>query len=208
MNKEIILKEYNETHREAIEEIIIKTWKYDRFCSPKTAKLMAKVFLNSCLANQTFTRVAEVEGKAVGIIMAKNLKTHRAPFKIKMKFMASIVRLMISKEGRDTSKIFGSVQDVDKKMLDNCSKQYKGELAFFALNEDYRGMGLGRKLFDEAKKYMEKEEIPDFYLFTDTSCNYKFYEHMGLKREKEEKLEIDAKGQLGEMTFFIYDYFI
>lgn len=69
-------------------------------------------------------------------------------------------------------------------MLDNCSKQYEGELAFFALNEDYRGMGLGRKLFDEAKKYMEKEEIPDFYLFTDTSCNYKFYEHMGLKREK------------------------
>lgn len=206
MNKEIVLNEYSEKHRQAIENIIRKTWNYDLFCSPKVAKIMSKVYLNSCLTNQTFTRVAEIDGEAIGIIMGKNIKTHKAPFKYKINYLASIVRLMLSKEGRATSKIFESVQDVDKEMLDDCLKDYKGELAFFAVNEDYRGMGLGRMLFDEVKNYMKAQKIRDFYLFTDTSCNYKFYEHLGLVKRNEKPLTIDAKGKIGEMSFFIYDY--
>lgn len=57
MSEQIILREYQETDRQALEDIIRETWKYDRFCCAKVAKKMAKVYLNSCLIEQTFTRV-------------------------------------------------------------------------------------------------------------------------------------------------------
>ena len=59
MSEQIILREYQETDRQALEDIIRETWKYDRFCCAKVAKKMAKVYLNSCLIEQTFTRVAK-----------------------------------------------------------------------------------------------------------------------------------------------------
>ena len=54
--------------------------------------------------------------------------------------------------------------------------------------------------------YMKSRGISAFYLFTDTSCNYPFYEHLGLTRRCEKKQVVDVKGEQGEMTFFLYDY--
>ena len=67
-------------------------------------------------------------------------------------------------------------------------------------------MGLGKKLFAKAKEYMKSDGMNDFYLFTDTTCNFGFYEHNGMTRrgEKREKVEVD--GQKADMKFFIYDF--
>ena len=65
---------------------------------------------------------------------------------------------------------------------------------------------MGRKLFESVVAYMRSHDISEFYLFTDTSCNYPFYEHLGLTRRCEKKQVIDVKGEIGDMTFFIYDY--
>ena len=66
--------------------------------------------------------------------------------------------------------------------------------------------GLGRKLFQTVVDYMKSRGTSAFYLFTDTSCNYPFYEHLGLTRRCEKKQVVDVKGEQGEMTFFLYDY--
>ena len=57
MNEEIILREYAESDRLELEKIIEETWQYDRFCSKRTAAKMARVYLNNCLANQTFKKL-------------------------------------------------------------------------------------------------------------------------------------------------------
>lgn len=206
MNEQIILREYQKTDHQALENIVREAWKYDRFCSPKTAAKMAKVYLSSCLTNQTFTKVAEINGEPVGIIMGKDIENHKCRLSLRMKWLKSIVSLYISKEGREISKIFAAVQGIDKALLSACKETYKGELAFFAISEKCRGKGLGKKLFQTVVDYMKSQDISNFYLFTDTSCNYPFYEHMGLTRRCEKKQIIDIKGEKGDMTFFIYDY--
>lgn len=206
MNEQIILREYQKADHKILENVVREAWKYDRFCSPKTAAKMAKVYLNSCLTNQTFTRVAEIDGEPVGIIMGKDIRKHKCPLSLRMKWLKSIAELYISKEGREISKIFAGVQGIDKELLTYCKKDYKGELAFFAISEKHRGKGLGRRLFSSVVDYMKSKDISEFYLFTDTSCNYLFYEHLGLTRRCEKKQMIDVKGQTGDMTFFVYDY--
>lgn len=206
MNEQITLREFQKSDQQALEQIIRETWKYDRFCSPKTAAKMARVYLSSCLTNQTFTRVAVMDDTPVGIIMGKNIEKHQCPLMLRMKWIASIISLYVSKEGQEISKIFQCVQGIDQELLSGCEKNYKGELAFFAISEKLRGKGLGRKLFQTVVDYMQSQNIPEFYLFTDTSCNYPFYEHLGLTRRCEKKQAIHAQGQTGDMTFFIYDF--
>lgn len=41
MTEQIILREYQKTDHQALEHIVWETWKYDRFCSPKTAAKMS-----------------------------------------------------------------------------------------------------------------------------------------------------------------------
>ena len=52
---------------------------------------------------------------------------------------------------------------------------------------------------------MNENEIDSFYLFTDTSCNYGFYESRGLLRRIEHTKEVFVNGEKAPMTFFIYD---
>lgn len=140
--------------------------------------------------------------------MAKNSKIHRCPFKYRIKQIRDIISLYLSTEGRQTSKIFSSVNSIDEELLNECTKKYEGEVAFFAISSKARGKGIGKRMFSNMLEYMKSQNIKDFYLYTDTSCNYGFYEHQGMIKRKEKSKTFFIQGKEAKMTFFIYDYCI
>lgn len=205
MKAEVNLRAFQKEDTEAIEEIIREAWHYDELCGPKMARKLAHLYLSSCLANQTYTRVAEIDGKPTGIIMAKNIEEHRTPFRCKMRQLGAILSVIISRKGRKATRIFGGVDDIDKVLLSEAQIPYQGEVAFFAVSSAVRGKGVGKMLYRKMLDYMRAHSIDRFFLFTDTSCNYGFYEHLGMQRrgEKEKTFEIDGKE--AKMRFFLYD---
>lgn len=203
---QITLRDYQKQDFKALEDIIRKTWHYDDFSSPKTASKLARVFLTSCLTNYTFSRVAVDNGVPVGIILANNKSLHKCPLSLKLQQIRALISLFLSKEGRKVSKIFENVSGIDKQLLSECGKSYPAELALFAVNSSYRGKGIGKILFQSVLDYMNEQKINEFYLFTDTSCNYGFYEHKGMVRRCEKEHLFNIKGQNAKINFFIYDY--
>ena len=203
---QITLREYRKQDFKTLENIIRETWKYDEFSSPKTASKLARVFLSSCLTNYTFSRVALDNGVPVGIILAKNIARHKCPIKLKIQQLKAVISLFLSKEGRKVSKIFGNVNGIDKQLLQDCGKTYSAELALFAVNSSCRGKGIGKVLFQSVHEYMKEQKINEFYLFTDTSCNYGFYENQGMIRRCEKEHTFNINEQTAKMNFFIYDY--
>lgn len=206
MKKEVKFREYRDEDEKKIEEIIRKTWKYDKFCDDKVATLLSEIFLFSCLDNQTYTQIAELDGEVLGVIMAKDIKNHKSPLKYKFKLMRSLISIKLSKKGREALSIFEKVREIDDRLLKNSGKPYSGELAFFAMDSEYRGLGIGKSLFERAKKYMESNSIDDFFLFTDTSCNFGFYDHLGMQKNNEEKTFFDFYNYKQDSIFFIYDF--
>lgn len=204
MNVEI--REYQKQDFKAIESIIREAWSYDRFCSPQIASKLARVFLSSCLTNQTFSRVAIMDGVPVGIILGKDIAAHRCPFSYRIKQIGAILSLYISKEGRKTAKIFEDVNGIDQQLLKECGKEYPAELALFAVSSACRGKGIGKRLFACVLDYFKEHKRKEFYLYTDTSCNYGFYEHHGMSRRCERSHSIVLDGQAQDMKFFIYEY--
>ncbi len=190
-----------------MEQIIRDTWNYDRFCSQKTAKKLARVYLDSCLADQTYTQVALMKDTPVGIIMAKKIAARRCPLRLRLNLGFSVVSLLSSQEGRAVFRAFWEVDKIDRDLLSE-SKPYDGELAFFAVSRSCRGIGIGKMLFQRAIEYMKAQKISSFYLFTDTSCNYGFYEHQGMRRKGAKECSMEIGGQTEKFEFFLYDYHI
>ena len=117
-------REYQKQDFKPLQSVIRETWNYDQLCSPKTAAKLAKVFLSSCLTNYTFSRVAVMDGKTVGIILVKNKADHKPHFVNCFRQIQSILSLYLSKEGRNVFKIFGNVNGIDKQLLDECPHPY------------------------------------------------------------------------------------
>ena len=208
MDGQIVLREYQTSDRPALIGIIRETWQYDKFASPKTAQKLARAYLDSCLTNQTFTQVALVDEVPVGIIMVKDRREKRCPFRLRLRMLLSVASLFLSKEGRMVTRFFSGVEEIDRQLLQDTQTEYQGEIAFFAVNSRYRGIGLGKKLFDAARDYMRNRRISNFFLFTDTTCNYPFYERRGMERRGERVHTFAAKRKSGTLTMFIYDSFI
>ena len=145
--------------------------------------------------NQTFTQVALVDEVPVGIIMVKDRREKRCPFRLRLRMLLSVASLFLSKEGRMVTRFFSGVEEIDRQLLQDTQTEYQGEIAFFAVNSRYRGIGLGKKLFDAARDYMRNRRISNFFLFTDTTCNYPFYERRGMERRGERVHTFAAKGK-------------
>ena len=182
---EVTLREYKKEDFKVLQNIIRKTWHYDDLCGPETAQRLARVFLSSCLTNYTFSRVALENGVPVGIILVNHKAKHKCSFRLMIQQVKAITSLFLSKE---------------------CKTQYPAELSLFAVDESCRGKGIGKLLFQSALDYVKEEKLDKFYLFTDTSCNFGFYEHQGMIRKKEKEHRFDINGQAAKMNFFIYDY--
>lgn len=206
MNHTITFRPYRPADRAALTEIIRRTWNYDRFTSAEIAQRMARLYLDNCLCSQTFTRVAVQDGRAIGIIMAKNRRRHRLMPLRRLRWLTSFAAMTQSAESRAIMHFFGDVSTIDQTLLAESGRSYDGEITFFAIDATARGQGLGRRLFGAARQYLHEQGIQNCYLFTDTSCNYPFYEHLGLTRRAAHSRTLHAGGEAAEMTFFLYDF--
>ncbi|KFI66123.1 GNAT family N-acetyltransferase [Bifidobacterium cuniculi] len=61
----------------------------------------------------------------------------------------------------------------------------QAELELFMVDPDVRGHGLGRELWQSLLAAFAKMDVHAFFLHTDSSCDYSFYDHKGLERVAE-----------------------
>lgn len=206
-NNNIEFREVKSSDYSALEKIISDTWKYETFCSPKTAKKMSKLYLASCLSNQDFTCVAVNNGEPVGVIMAKDEQNHKTKSRYILRCLFAGMAMFLSKEGRQIANVFKGFDTLDRELLKKSGKTFDGELAFFAIDSNQRGMGTGKELFHRAQGFMKAQNIKNFYLYTDSSCNYGFYEHQGMKRLNEKICSLKPYADK-DLIFFLYEYVI
>lgn len=199
---QIEFREFNSGDYEALEKIIKDTWNYDRFASPKLAKKLSRLYLATCLCCQDFTRVAVYQGESVGIIMGRDVKNHRVRAKYALRALFLGTGIMITREGRNKARRFSGINALNEKMLAECGRTFDAELEFFALRADTRGAGIGKSLYLAFADFMKSRKLKSFFLYTDSTCNVGFYDHLGLTQIAEGKFSPMPNN---EMTFYVYE---
>lgn len=189
-----------------IEKMISDTWEYQTFCEEnKTVKRLARFYLQSCLMEQNFVKVALVNDEVVGIVMAKSNKSSRFSLQYGISSLYAYLLLMLTKEGRHIGKMFAKFHKVNTALLEQSNQTFDGELVFFVLDEKARGMGIGKQLLQQVKDYMHSECATSFYLFSDSTCNYAFYENQGLERIAQKPFSLQPYHD-ETIVFFLYQY--
>lgn len=194
----------------AVGEIINQAFSLYRYVSdPKTLNCFKMQYIYSCLSEAAYTRAAEQNGKVIGVIMGNAKSDYRAFSHLNYIFHTIYYSLKMRYAGR---KFKAGIDDFHKlhKIYHAFSQKHKGEfdgvLTLFAVNESCRGFGVGKTLLAGFSEYLKEQNVKRIYLYTDTTCNYGFYEHQGFERLEEQPLLLTKDGQPFKMNVFLYGY--
>lgn len=190
-----------------LENLIRKTWNYDTLSgNPKDARHMSRLYLRSCLTRATYSCVAEADGRVLGVILAHSENDPvRGRIRRILSQLMSVLLLYSTKTGRQIGRFFGRFDSVDTELLNSSHRTFGGEICLFAIEKEARGAGLGKELFAAALDYLKSRGADSFYLFTDTSCTYQFYEKRGMVRLAEQAVDLAPQVNY-KLNMFLYGY--
>ena len=90
----------------------------------------------------------------------------------------------------------------DRTLTRTVGKTYQAEIALFLVSPEAKGHGVGGRLFAHMLDWFQAIGVSEYFLFTDTTCDYGFYEHKGLERMAAETLSL-APGET--LNCFLYE---
>lgn len=166
-------------------------------------------YVYGCLSEATYACVAEKDGEVVGVIMGQAKTEYRIGQHLR--YVANTLKYSL-KMVRFGKKCKAGIEDYKNlhRIYHTFSKRHKGEfdgtLTLFAVNEKCRGLGVGKTLLTGLLDYLQKNKVQHIYLYTDTTCNYGFYEHQGVERLEQQPMTLTKDGKTFQMDVFLYGY--
>lgn len=205
MDHSVTIRPLEKRDYPAIEDIVRQTWGYDKMCSPAVARRLAKTYLYSCLTVQNFARVALRGGQPIGYILGRCDSTfHRISLRSRLALFFASLPLLLRSEGRRVRKLYGGIEQIDRSLLEECGHPFDGEVVFFAVAPEARGLGVGKALLQSLLDFFAANNARHIFVFTDSSCNYPFYESQGFQRIGEKIYSLRPQAEY-ELRMFLYD---
>lgn len=190
-----------------LERIIGETWGFSRRCKDKkVAGLLEKAYWASLLTQENFARVALINGKPVGVVLARREGKGKRNFAMNFRGLFYMFRLAVNAEGRSNLKIFRELNQQNRRMFKEQGEKFDGELIYLNIMRNKKGKGLGNQLWEDAKNYIKNSGGKNFFFFTDTTCDYKFYEKKGCRRIAASEKILDIGGQRKHLEMYLYKY--
>ena len=190
-----------------LERIIGETCGFSRRCKDKkVAGLLEKAYWASLLTQENFARVALINGKPVGVVLARREGKGKRNFAMNFRGLFYMFRLAVNAEGRSNLKIFRELNQQNRRMFKEQGEKFDGELIYLNIMRNKKGKGLGNQLWEDTKNYIKNSGGKNFFFFTDTTCDYKFYEKKGCRRIAASEKILDIGGQRKHLEMYLYKY--
>lgn len=152
------------------------------------------------LLKSTHGLVAQVAGRPVGVILADVfvLDPHAHPALAGQDRLyrdhVAFLRSWVPDGGRYADSIMKDDRDT-RRLYDQHRSHTEAEVVLFIVDESVRGQGVGKSLWLAMLDLLDQAGVKRYFLYTDTDCNYMFYEYRGMLRIEE---RIGVAGPLGE----------
>lgn len=207
MNK-VIYRDLVTSDYKTIKELIGEAFGFSDFIKDKDLlDIVLSGYLQECILNSSFSKVAQKDGKVIGFILgnAKNDKNRiinsSNPLDINMNSIESIVS---NKENRTLLEEFLKIQTTYKEIIKGKEDQFQGCIQLFVVSKESRGLGVGKTLVKYLSDYMKSMNVKSLYLFTDSRCNYGFYDSQNFNKLNEKQVSFDCVD--AKLDIFLYGY--
>ena len=154
-----------------------------------TALLVARYLTLHYLEQSTWSNVAvTVEDDFAGITLARVVGRPTLFPQAHEEFIRTRALLLADPRGAATVTMFEDGFFVREGILEEDSDvtaTTQAELELFMVNPDVRGAGVGGALWRQLLAALRSMGVRAFFLHTDSSCDFGFYDHKGLSRVAE-----------------------
>ncbi|MFF2797012.1 GNAT family N-acetyltransferase [Lysinibacillus xylanilyticus] len=193
---------------ESVKELIGEAFGFNEFIKDKKfLDSVLNIYLQGCILESSFSEVAEKDSKVIGIILGNSKEDKNRLKKAHNIFSLaySILKvLMTKKENKKFMKEFGKVQDAYKELIHGKENDFQGCIELFIVSGESRGLGVGKTLMNHLFHYMESVDVKSLYLYTDTRCNYGYYDSQNFDRIDEKEIQFDTTEE--KLNVFLYSY--
>lgn len=191
-----------------LKALINEAFGFDDFISnPKFLNDVLEIYLQECILSSTYSQVAVCEQKIIGIILGSAKSDSRSLRKIhnyRSYILTGLKLIFSTSENKQALKEYSKISTTYKEFLKGRNNQFGGCLQLFIVSKEARGLGLGKTLLARLLTYMKQLNVASFYLYTDTRCNYGFYDYHQFQRL--ETKQIYFKSDDMTLDVFLYGY--
>jgi len=203
---DVIYRDFHRNDEKNLSEILIRAWRFDKGVSDRSKiDHIGCLYLYYCLRHAWYVRIADMNGEPVGLIIG-TLKRKKLHPVFSLRALYHYLAVLTDKETRNSVKNWSGYFDCNKR-LDDASGVSEGrfdaEVTLFAVGEEARGKGIGRRLFQDLVDAFRKEGVERYYLHTDTECSYGFYDKWGMERLAEDTIPSYRPGE-EDIRMFVY----
>lgn len=193
-----------------VSQIINQSFGLFHYVGEKSALECFKTqYIYGCLAEATYTCVAEKDGKVIGVIMGHSNNVSRSIlhllYGIKTVFY-NLKMMYFCRKSKSEISDYKNLHEIYYKFFQKHKGEFDGVLTLFAIDENYRGLGVGKTLLAGLLDFLYKHNTKKIYLYTDSTCNYGFYEHEGFKCLERQELYLTRDNAPYKMDVFLYSY--
>ncbi|PDY44423.1 GNAT family N-acetyltransferase [Bacillus pseudomycoides] len=193
---------------ESVKELIGEAFGFTEFIKDKKfLDSILNIYLQSCILGSSFSKVAEKNNKIIGVILGDSKKDKNRLKKAYNTLSLAYTMLkvfMTNKENKKFIKEFSEVQDTYKELIQGKEDDFQGCIQLFIVSGESRGLGVGKALMKHLFHYMKSMDVKSLYLYTDTRCNYGFYDSQNFERINEKEIDFDS--MKASLNIFLYRY--
>ena len=206
---QVIIRDVEERDFAGIKEIINKTWGFEEiFGTEEGLETALGIYFNQVLYGNSFGKAAILDDKVVGVIFAfanGEIPKYRMMMDDSTEYILTLINLQ-ENERKAIYEYMSKLGSAYEELLDGKDDFYDGTLDFLIVSEEARGLKIGKRFLDEVETYFKERNAESIYVFTDTMCNFGFYEHMRFSRQNKKSIEFIFDGKRAALDVFLYDY--
>lgn len=181
-SEEVRLRGYRDTDFAQMLAITLDVWGYYDYLPPQAAVATATHFLSKHLATAGFALVAEQDGRIAGFILGEMEPLRVRRIRYWFRKIAALPAIYATRHGAHQFREYRNTQVLNRRLLKQAGGHFDAALSLFAVRADMQGKGVGSALFGAFQEYLRENGAERYYLFTDSSSSYLFYEKRGLAR--------------------------
>lgn len=205
---EVIYRSLVKEDYESVKELIGEAFGFHELIKDrKFLDSILNIYLQSCILGSSFSKVAERNNKIIGVILGDSKKDKNRLRKTHNTLSLTYTMLkvlMANKENKKFIKEFSKVQDTYKELIRGKEDDFQGCIELFIVSGESRGLGVGKALMNHLSNYMKSTDVKSLYLYTDTKCNYGFYDSQNFERINEKEIFFDSVQ--AKLNVFLYCY--
>ena len=204
VNKQIQIRDFQEADLDKVADLVAEIWMPG---SEEIKSDAGRVDFSTYVKRATFLKIAEDDNQILGVIAAKAGKTsqfHQEYWqKITDNALANISKNS-EKRAQNLADYYNFIHSRYADIFREINLDTTYELVLFAVSSQAQGRGVGSALLAAATDYFRSCGATSYYLLTDTTCNWQFYENRQMTRCAEYKASAAEVNAHGVAELYIY----